>query len=54
MGSGGHCIDIVELIINELRKRKGQLLKLFSQPGQLVIHVDPSAWVVKVEVRVKV
>lgn len=36
-------VDIVELIIVALRKKRDQLLALFAGGGQLIIHVKPGA-----------
>lgn len=47
---------IIEQIIGEIRKHADKLCRLFSEPGQLVIHVNPRnrSEPVRLEVRVKV
>jgi hypothetical protein len=49
--------DLVEEIVRELRLRRASLERLFAEPGQLVIHVNPKAKCtdrVRIEARVKV
>ena len=47
---------IIEQIIGEIRKNSDKLCRLFSEPGQLVIHVNPKSRSdpVHLEVRVKI
>jgi hypothetical protein len=47
---------IIEQIIGEIRKNADKLCRLFTEPGQLVIHVNPKNRTepVRLEVRVKV
>ena len=46
--------DIVELIVVVLRRKRAELVRLFSSPGQIIIHIDPKARSIKLEVRVRV
>lgn len=46
--------DIVELIVQALRRRRDELVRLFVSPGQLIIDVDPRSKTVKVTVKVRV
>jgi hypothetical protein len=47
-------MNIVELIVAEIRKRSSELTRLFYVPGRLIIHIDPrdKAKPVKLEVQV--
>lgn len=47
-------MDLIELIIVTLRKNRERLLQFFTQPGQLIIHIDPSEPRVQLEVKVAV
>lgn len=47
------CEDVVEQIVREVRRRREELVRLFEQPGQLVVHVNQAATQpIKLEVRV--
>jgi len=56
-GTNAHC-ELIEEIVRALRARREALERLFVEPGQLVIHVNPNATAqadrVRIEARVKV
>jgi len=54
-GANAHC-ELIEEIVRALRARREVLERLFVEPGQLVIHVNPTAKAdrVRIEARVKV
>ena len=53
--ANAHC-ELIEEIVRALRARREALERLFVEPGQLVIHLNPNAKAdrVRIEARVKV
>jgi len=46
-------MDIVELIVQAIRRRRDELVRLFSSPGQLILDIDPHSKTVKLTVKVR-
>ena len=54
--NAGRELDVVELMVQELRRRREELVRLFALPGQLVVHInlEDRESPVRMEARVRV